>query len=495
MKINKNKKILTIIVVFVFLFLISSKSAFAANVYGYFNKNTKTQSCPFITKTLCETEVNGLGTLVDTTGCMSLTKCPTPKDITAINSIPSNNTYLDRPWFFNRTVYGFELPVSVGGVYNWSKKADCDVVYNKYIKDNPNWKSYITTCREKQFWWFKNALNVSTGEGLLNAPFSSEAVCKTARANYLTTTSIPATVTPGVCYKGQSDGTIIVASTPPGTPINTTYNLPADTNKPTMDTVYTLLAPIPGLGPTAPTNIGDYFNKMLEIAIGLCAVLAVIMIVIGGIQYMGDESVFGKTEAKGQIAKAILGLLIALGSFALLNTIDPALLGKNGVNIKSVSIDIDEEVEIEPLTTYSLGENKKLCPEGLVNVTIKRATGSIQPKIKVCKTISGSLVAMLNATPQNMIISGAGFRSEADQQILRVEHGCASPSLASNECTPPTARPGYSLHQAGKAIDFNCNGNQMVKGDVCYQWLSANASKYTFYNLASEPWHWSLDGR
>ena len=68
------------------------------------------------------------------------------------------------------------------------------------------------------------------------------------------------------------------------------------------------------------------------------------MIVIGGIQYMGDESVFGKTEAKNRIFSAILGLIIALGSYVLLNTINPDLLGEKGVYIEQATVELDPEV-------------------------------------------------------------------------------------------------------------------------------------------------------
>jgi hypothetical protein len=65
------------------------------------------------------------------------------------------------------------------------------------------------------------------------------------------------------------------------------------------------------------------------------------MIVIGGVQYMGDESIFGKTEAKSKIFSAVLGLIIALGSYALLNTINPDLLGKKGLKIETVSVELN----------------------------------------------------------------------------------------------------------------------------------------------------------
>jgi len=54
--------------------------------------------------------------------------------------------------------------------------------------------------------------------------------------------------------------------------------------------------------------------------------------------YMGKDSVFGKVEAKKKIVDAIFGLLLALGAYALLNTINPDLLGGKGVNIATQTV-------------------------------------------------------------------------------------------------------------------------------------------------------------
>lgn len=107
---------------------------------------------------------------------------------------------------------------------------------------------------------------------------------------------------------------------------------------------YNLLAPIPGMK-SAPDNIGDYFNTILLLAIGLCGAMAVVMLIIAGVQYMGEESIFGKTQAKQRITDSVLGLLIALGAFAILNTINPKLLGtEGGISIKSAGFKIDPEI-------------------------------------------------------------------------------------------------------------------------------------------------------
>ena len=142
-----------------------------------------------------------------------------------------------------------------------------------------------------------------------------------------------------VINKGVEDASVEI-SPQPGTNIE---------NKST----YTLLAPFLGLKciDTSGTNpdcakggIGDYLNLIFNIAIALCGALAVIMIIIGGIEYMGEESVFGKTKARARITSALLGLVIALGSYAILNTINPDLLGKKGINLESVDITLDPEV-------------------------------------------------------------------------------------------------------------------------------------------------------
>jgi hypothetical protein len=265
-----------------------------------------------------------------------------------------------------------------------------------------------------------------------------------------------------------------------------------------VDEVYKLLAPIPGLE-FAPTNIGEYFNTIFNIAIGICAVLAVIMMIIGGVQYMGVESIFGKTKAKEQITSAIFGLLIALGAFALLNTINPALLGGGGVTIEQVSAEIDEE--LVPWTEYQSGDNVTGCPEGFVDVVV---TGTTPNKINVCKSISTNLTNMITAAKTNtpsLKLSGSGSRSMARQQQLREQNQCADPKLPSNACHPvQVARPGMSNHEKGLAVDFNCNGTGISKTDtnnVCYKWLVNNASQYGFknnYSLLKETWHWSTTG-
>ncbi|PIE26203.1 MAG: hypothetical protein CSA58_10725, partial [Micrococcales bacterium] len=63
------------------------------------------------------------------------------------------------------------------------------------------------------------------------------------------------------------------------------------------------------------------------------------------------------------------------------------------------------------------------------------------------------------------------------------------------DCNPPTAIPGTSMHESGRALDFR-NGSGSIKKDSReYAWLKANAPRYGLFNYPQEPWHWSTSGR
>jgi peptidoglycan hydrolase CwlO-like protein len=117
--------------------------------------------------------------------------------------------------------------------------------------------------------------------------------------------------------------------------------------------------------------------------------------------------------------------------------------------------------------------------------------------ITVNCAISGALGSLLNAArASGLSLSGGGYRDPSSQIALRRAH-CGSSYYAiyempASQCRPPTARPGQSQHELGLAVDFNACQSRST---ACYRWLAANAASYGFYNLPSEPWHWSSTGR
>lgn len=114
---------------------------------------------------------------------------------------------------------------------------------------------------------------------------------------------------------------------------------------------YTLLAPLPGFNPVFDVNnnkncpLHDYLNKAIKLIIGLIAVIAVVMIIMGGIEYMTSELVSGKANGMQMVNNALFGLLLALSSWLILNTINPRLLSLclNGMPKIQISIDPAED--------------------------------------------------------------------------------------------------------------------------------------------------------
>jgi len=97
---------------------------------------------------------------------------------------------------------------------------------------------------------------------------------------------------------------------------------------------------------TPPMGFAGYLNIMIKIFIGICAILAMIMIVMGGIQYMTSGLVSSKQAAKETITNAILGLLLALGAFAILNTINPDLVNINLSKVQQATVTVLTREEI-----------------------------------------------------------------------------------------------------------------------------------------------------
>jgi len=102
---------------------------------------------------------------------------------------------------------------------------------------------------------------------------------------------------------------------------------------------YVPLAPIDGYTDTnsAAGGLSGYLNTMFKFGVALASGLAVIMIVIGGIQYMSSDAVSNKSEGINRMTSAIWGLILALGAYVILNTINPALL-KTNLQITPVSV-------------------------------------------------------------------------------------------------------------------------------------------------------------
>jgi hypothetical protein len=228
-----------------------------------------------------------------------------------------------------------------------------------------------------------------------------------------------------------------------------------ETPKVNTDTTYTPLAPLPGLPEgkafetsrnctkdasgketcTNPCPFGNYLNIMIKLIIGIAAVLAMVMIVMGGIQYMTSDLISSKEAGKEQITHAILGLLLALGAFIILNTINPKLLSACLDKLPQATITISPDQEL----------------------TIKNRSGG-----GTCETITDTNLAGYPST-----IEKSGFKKETSASepfkklsaqasaISRLESSGKSDKLSSMDVCADGKSFSFGLFQINAAAHRN----------------------------------------
>ncbi|HEV7424281.1 MAG TPA: D-alanyl-D-alanine carboxypeptidase family protein [Candidatus Paceibacterota bacterium] len=277
---------------------------------------------------------------------------------------------------------------------------------------------------------------------------------------------------------------------------------------PTDTSTYKFLAPLPcdNGTPGCPggklttfdagsnsNKLGEYLNIMIRIFIGICAVLSVVMIVVGGIEWMTSELISSKEAGKEKIRNALFGLLIALGAYALLNTINPDLLISDLKLPTATATVFQEERDSGPPTvTAYTGALPSGAAPGCAQGVVRTSSG-----IVACGSISSNIDQMIAAAKAAGVdLSGGGYRTPEQQTALRIANCNGDVSNQNAICKPPTAVPGRSMHQGGLAFDMTCSGVVIQSAsNACFVWLQANASKYGLQNYAAEPWHWSTNGK
>lgn len=94
------------------------------------------------------------------------------------------------------------------------------------------------------------------------------------------------------------------------------------------------------------TGLSGLLSSLINIIIALGVLLAVVMLSIGGLQYMMSEAATTKDSAKKTIGQAILGLLILLGSWLILFIINPDIVTKSTDFLSTVDSPTVKSVDV-----------------------------------------------------------------------------------------------------------------------------------------------------
>ena len=91
---------------------------------------------------------------------------------------------------------------------------------------------------------------------------------------------------------------------------------------------YVALESIPGITGVnaADSDLSELLGVFFNWGIATAVLLSVVMIVFGGLQYMTTDSITGKQEGIGKLKAALVGLLLALSTFLILEEINPNIV-------------------------------------------------------------------------------------------------------------------------------------------------------------------------
>ncbi len=103
------------------------------------------------------------------------------------------------------------------------------------------------------------------------------------------------------------------------------------------------------------------------------------------------------------------------------------------------------------------------------------------------------------AAADGIALGGWGWRDPSMQiEVRRTNCGGSDWEIYKKPaalCNPPAARPGFSQHEAGLAVDVTYKGAVIShEYSPAFGWMEENAHRWGFYNLPGEPWHWSTTG-
>ncbi|PIT88377.1 MAG: hypothetical protein COU29_01135 [Candidatus Magasanikbacteria bacterium CG10_big_fil_rev_8_21_14_0_10_36_32] len=115
-------------------------------------------------------------------------------------------------------------------------------------------------------------------------------------------------------------------------------------------------------GKSSFANLGDYIKTIYNYALVALGVLAVVMIIVSGVQWItsaGSSEVIG--QSKKRIGGAVIGLFIAFMSYNILNSINPALVNLRLPQIWMLRAEPELSVAAGDYCDPRGGETKTAC--------------------------------------------------------------------------------------------------------------------------------------
>ncbi len=194
------------------------------------------------------------------------------------------------------------------------------------------------------------------------------------------------------------------------------------------------LAPLPGLSNATPpeNRLKGFLQGLFQVLIIIAGILAVIMIVIGAITYLSTDAFSGKSEGKEMMLNAVFGLILALGGWIIINTINPKLASELSITIPKVQVD-----------------NYNYSSPGIVSSTGGSACKDPTLQVNNCPTCQAIPAPVEVDVSNNQVIPLLAGK------LVALETSSGAMSWAVTEAFPPSVQHCSPCHYTGTCVDAN----------------------------------------
>jgi hypothetical protein len=217
-------------------------------------------------------------------------------------------------------------------------------------------------------------------------------------------------------------------------------------------------------GPTGERYIdipylAEYIIGVYNYAMGLLAMIAIVMLMIGGLRYImarGDSGAIGR--AKKMMGGAVFGLILGLGSYIILKSISPNLVQLTTLRTPYIErIPFDVNAELDPEGDPDLGSSPVVNTSGLTSilnipgVTVTCAARGDEPACDTkCANALRQAAATMKAAGYNIVVTSCHRTLDKQQKLGSTPGGLAC------KCKPPGGDCSNCPHVKGVALDVFC---------------------------------------
>lgn len=250
--------------------------------------------------------------------------------------------------------------------------------------------------------------------------------------------------------------------------------------------------------------IAQYIQGVYKYGLGVGGILAAIVLMAGGLLWLvsaGDASKI--SQAKDLILGSVTGIIILMGTYLILDQINPDLNNLKSISLKMLETTNFSDAEVSTPNDQAENPYQEGCTAARNgDLSICRGYGEQEPgkmtniagtnlkaKSEIVEKYNTAMACVREKNGgKNIFGVSAAWRSPARQISIKAEKGAQA------------ATPCCSNHGKGVALDlYRLDGKKMT-------WDHNNSSGLTtcmnaqglYANLNSspnEPWHWSPSGR